>query len=162
MLITRQQIIDIFNAIKTAVEGAIPAGGNAIGSVDVDNFPATQTVDGTVGVNALPALPAGTNNIGVVTKRGSDADAYESVTVAAAAIGFTAGTYGTNTRALITCETAQVRYRVDGTNPTAAEGHILNPSDVVTLTSLADITAFRAIRTGATSGVLKVTFSGVA
>ena len=74
-MITRQQIIDIFTAIKTAVEGSIPAGGNAIGSVDVDNFPtsieventaggsvdvdvqnfpATQTVDGTVGVNNLP------------------------------------------------------------------------------------------------------------
>ena len=92
----------------------------------------------------------------------TDADDYESVTVADTAIGFTALTYGTNTHALITAETAQMRYRADGTNPTAAEGHILNPGDVVTLTSLADITAFRAIRTGAVSGVLKVTFSGVA
>ena len=33
--------------------------------VDVD-FPASQTVDGTVGVNSLPALPAGTNKIGKV------------------------------------------------------------------------------------------------
>ena len=59
-MITRQQIIDIFNAIKDAVEGAIPAGANAIGSVDVDNFPVSQTVDGEV------TLGAGTNAIGSV------------------------------------------------------------------------------------------------
>ena len=42
MLITRQQIIDRFTAIKTAVEGAIPAGTNLIGKVGID-----QTTDGT-------------------------------------------------------------------------------------------------------------------
>ena len=40
MLITRQQIIDIFNAIKTAVEGAIPAGTNLIGKTGIDQVTA--------------------------------------------------------------------------------------------------------------------------
>ena len=91
----------------------------------------------------------------------TDATAYESVTVAAASIGFTAGTYGAATHAFATCETAQIRFRIDGGAPTTTEGHILNPGDSVKLNSAADIAAFRAIRTGATSGVLKVTYSGV-
>ena len=85
MLITRQQIIDIFNAIKDAVEGVLTIDGSVDSTVqnwptkqqvnlsqdgtdnkvDVD-FPASQTVDGTVGVNSLPALPTGTNKIGDV------------------------------------------------------------------------------------------------
>ena len=93
---------------------------------------------------------------------GSNAANYESVTVANFAIGLTAGTYGANVYALITCETAQIRFRIDGTNPTASEGHILNPGDILKLDSNADIVAFRAIRTGATSGVIKATYSGVA
>lgn len=80
-MITRQQIIDIFNAIKTAVEGTLTTDSTVQNwptkqqvnlsqagtdnKVDVD-FPASQTVDGTVGVNSLPALPAGTNAIGSV------------------------------------------------------------------------------------------------
>lgn len=59
------------------IAGAIPAGTNHIGGVNVDNFPATQSVSGTVGVNNFPAtqdvhvtspLPAGTNVIGHTIK----------------------------------------------------------------------------------------------
>jgi hypothetical protein len=39
----------------------IPPG---VTSVSVTNFPATQSVSGTVAVSALPALPAGANQIG--------------------------------------------------------------------------------------------------
>ena len=68
---------------------SLPAGANAIGSVSVSNFPATQTVTGTVnaaqsgtwnvglnagsnaigtvGVTSLPSLPAGANAIGSVS-----------------------------------------------------------------------------------------------
>ena len=99
---------------------------------------------------------------GAVQLTGSNAANYESVTVADSAIGLTSGTYGTNVYALITCETAQIRFRIDGTNPTASEGHILNPGDILRLDSNADIAAFKAIRTGSVSGVIKATYSGVA
>lgn len=54
----------------------------------VTNFPATQTVQGTVGVSALPALPAGTNVIGHVivdsdasgTKQGALTDRSGTIT----------------------------------------------------------------------------------
>jgi len=129
VLITRQEIIDIFNAIKDAVEGAIPAGTNAIG--------------------------------GVTTPR-KDAAVHESLTVDATVGGVGFATHAANIYALVTAETAQVRFTVDGTAPTTTVGHLLNPGDTLELDSNEDIDAFRAIRTGAASGVLKATFSGVA
>ena len=95
---------------------------------------------------------------------GSNAASHESKTVdnTVGGVALTAGTYGTSIYALITAETAQMRFTVDGTAPTTTVGHLLNPGDTLKLDSLADITAFRAIRTGATSGVIKVTYSGVA
>nr|QNO41555.1 hypothetical protein MPGNBCFJ_00019 [Methanosarcinales archaeon ANME-2c ERB4]QNO42069.1 hypothetical protein NIICAKKE_00019 [Methanosarcinales archaeon ANME-2c ERB4]QNO42284.1 hypothetical protein OEDCDHIP_00001 [Methanosarcinales archaeon ANME-2c ERB4]QNO42439.1 hypothetical protein ADMFNEEM_00005 [Methanosarcinales archaeon ANME-2c ERB4]QNO42689.1 hypothetical protein GKPKHNMI_00011 [Methanosarcinales archaeon ANME-2c ERB4] len=83
---------------------------------------------------------------------------YESITVADSAIGGTAATYLEATRAEMTLETAQIRFRVDGTNPTSSEGHLVEVSDVIILNSAAQIANFKAIRTGATSGVLKVTY----
>ena len=83
---------------------------------------------------------------------------YESVTVAAVAIGLTSGTYDDATRAEITLETAQIRFRVDGSDPTSSEGHIVDADDVIVLNSAAQIAGFKAIRTGGTSGVLKATY----
>jgi len=84
--------------------------------------------------------------------------AFESITVAATAIGGTALTYTDATRAEMTLETAQIRFRFDGTNPTAAEGHLVEVGDLVILKSAAQIANFKAIRTGGTSGVLKATY----
>ena len=89
----------------------------------------------------------------------SNAGNYESVTVADSAIGLTSGTYGSNTKAFMTLETAQIRIRIDGTNPAAGEGHLIEVGDIIKLNSAADIATFKAIRTGGTSGVLKVTYS---
>jgi len=84
--------------------------------------------------------------------------AYESVTVTNTSTTLTASTYLNASRAFMTVETAAVRYRVDGAAPTSAEGHLLNIGDVLTLIGLQTIRNFKAIRTGATSGVLKVTY----
>lgn len=89
----------------------------------------------------------------------NDAAAYESVTVADSAIGLTPSTYGAATKAEMTLETAQIRIRKDGTNPTSLEGHLVYVGDTITLNSAADLATFKAIRTGSTSGVLKVTYS---
>ena len=166
------------------MEGAIPAGTNLIGKVSIDQVTADAnkvvTTTGSITTATLGAGTAIAGKVGIdqttdgttnkvyvgntanVQLTGSNAATYESLTVADSAIGFTAGTYGTNIYATISCEIAQIRFRVDGTNPTISEGHILNPDDILKLDSLADITAFRAIRTGSISGTLKATFSGVA
>jgi len=83
---------------------------------------------------------------------------YESITVADSAIGLTAAKYLDAEHAEITLETAQIRFRLDGTDPTSSEGHLVEVGDVITLNSAAQIAIFRAIRTGSTSGVLKVTY----
>ncbi len=51
---------------------------------------------------------------------------------------------------------AQIRYRYDGTAPTSTVGTILEIGDVKTFADVRDVAAFRAIRTGATSGILSI------
>lgn len=96
---------------------------------------------------------------GNVIGGGSDAYAYESVTVADSAIGLTSSTYDDSVKAEMTLETGQIRIRKDGTAPTSSEGHLVEVGDTIVLNSAADLATFKAIRTGATSGVLKVTYS---
>lgn len=66
--------------LDASLQAILTRLGQAL-SVSVGNFPATQAVSGTlaatqsgawtVGVNALPALPAGTNSIGSVAQSGA-------------------------------------------------------------------------------------------
>ena len=96
---------------------------------------------------------------GNVIGGGSDAYAYESITVADTAIGLTSATYDDSVKAEMTLETAQIRIRKDGTNPTSSEGHLVEVGDIIVLNSAADLATFKAIRTGTVSGVLKVSYS---
>jgi len=91
--------------------------------------------------------------------------AYESLTTTSgAALGFTAAKYKNATseficaRVVCTVETAGARYRVDGTAPTKAEGHLLAAGDVVTLIGDAAITNFNFISTTSTNSVIKATY----
>lgn len=92
---------------------------------------------------------------------GSRAGGFEQVTVDAAVGGksLTAATYGNSQKASITVETAQIRFRTDGGVPTATVGHLADADDLIELESAEDIANFRAIRTGATSAVISVTYS---
>ena len=92
------------------------------------------------------------------TRIGITPFAYESVTVPFSAIGLTAGTYAGAVEAIMTLETGQIRIRVDGTNPSSSEGHLVNPGDIITLVGTKQIAQFRGFRTGGVSGVLKVTY----
>lgn len=56
--------------------------------------------------------------------------------------------------AVITCETAPVRFRLDGTAPTTTEGHYLKVDDVLRLT-FGELSGFQAIAVG-TTATLKV------
>ena len=95
----------------------------------------------------------------------SDLQAYttEAVTVDATAGGvkLTESLYITNPpgrAAILTVETAQIRYLSDGTAPTSTTGHQVSPTQIITLRNPSELSKFRAIRTGATSGVVRVTF----
>lgn len=96
-----------------------------------------------------------------VTTRASDVVTYESITVAATAIGITSTVTNPVGRMQANAcsarlETAQIRYRFDGTDPTAAEGMLLEVGDMLLIGSNEDARRIRFIRTGSTSGVLKV------
>ena len=88
--------------------------------------------------------------------------AFETITVNTA-IGFTVATI-TNTRsetaikAVVTVETAQIRYRVDGENPSSTVGHVLDDGDVLVLQGESEILDFRAIKTTGTNGKIQCTF----
>lgn len=97
-----------------------------------------------------------------VPAMGSDVVTYESLTVDATSggVGLAAATLNPTARGQINgcsarLETAQVRYRFDGTGPTAAEGMLLEVGDTLLIGSHEDARRIRFIRTGATSGVLK-------
>lgn len=88
---------------------------------------------------------------------------YAAVTVAGTAIGLldtiteaAIRKFGANVKATVVVETAQVRYRADGTDPTASVGTPADPDDVIELESADEIVKFRAIRTGGTSAALHV------
>ena len=85
-------------------------------------------------------------------------DGFESVTVSGTAGGLTDATIASKYEAVITVETAQIRFRLDGTAPTASVGHILEAGDVLILDSFNQMDNFSAIRTGGTSATLRCAY----
>lgn len=91
--------------------------------------------------------------------------AFDQITVAASAIGLTTANvrgYGSNRyaaeRAIVIVETAPIRWRDDGTDPSASVGMIANPGTILTLDNRDRIEKWRGIRTGATSATLSVSY----
>lgn len=89
---------------------------------------------------------------------------FEGLAVAGSAVGFTAGVIdpsdGTPAiSAHVSVETAQVRYRTDGTDPTASVGSILDPGDEFVVWGTQDIRSIRFIRTGGVSATLNTQFA---
>ena|SRR3990167_8432281 len=85
--------------------------------------------------------------------------AFEALAVAGTAVGFTAATIAGARLAVANVEEAQIRYRTDGTAPTATVGVIADPGDVITIYGSADVQAVRFIRTGGVSATLSTEFS---
>lgn len=92
---------------------------------------------------------------GIPETRYLQSNAYEAVTVDATARSVTAASIGI--MATVTVETAPLRFRVDGTDPTATEGHLVVEGTAFTLCGATTITRFRAIRTTGTSATIRVT-----
>lgn len=89
--------------------------------------------------------------------------AFENLTITDGSTSLTATKYTQSDgnyakRALITCETAQIRYKYNGDAPTSSEGHILNVNSSLTIIGATNIRNFRAIRTGTTSAKLMISY----
>ena len=94
---------------------------------------------------------------------------YGTLTVSTSSVGMADASPAMPAKAkgaVITLEDAQIRWRDDGTAPTATEGHILNASDVLTFDSWTApgnnykqvLNAIRFIRAGGTDGKLKISW----
>lgn len=93
-------------------------------------------------------------------------NAYESVAVSNTPTGLNESVYAdvegrAAQRAWVNVETAQVRFRRDGTDPTAASGGgvLAGPGDVIELTGIDEISRFKAIRATTTDAMLSVEYS---
>lgn len=89
---------------------------------------------------------------------------FEALEIADSVKTLTSSVYApagnTATRALITAEDGDFRYKVDGNDPTVSEGHLVEAGDVLEFDDYTRIVNFRAIRTGTTSGKISVTYLG--
>lgn len=92
---------------------------------------------------------------------------FESITVSTTAIGFTASKILQNetggfkrrcTKALFTVETNSIRFRLDGTAPTATVGHLMAAGDSFLVTGDTNITNMKLIRQSADATVMVTYF----
>lgn len=85
------------------------------------------------------------------------ANAYESLAVSGSSVSFTAATYGNADSVIAQVEDDAIRFRLDGTAPTASVGFVALPGAIICLNSQDMVQRFRAIRvTG--DGVLRTQF----
>lgn len=82
---------------------------------------------------------------------------YEQRTVAATAVGF-ASIHADANKAIIVVETATMRWRDDGTDPTSSVGTNAFVNTTIVLDGRDRINKFRAIRTGGTSSKLSINY----
>ena len=63
-------------------------------------------------------------------------------------------------KAIITIETAQIRWRMDGEAPTSSQGHLSNPTDTILLHNSSDIKNFKAIRVSSINATIRISYAG--
>jgi hypothetical protein len=92
---------------------------------------------------------------------------YEVVTVGATVTGLTptkitpvSGPYARMSAraALVSSENGDLRFRIDGGQPGANDGHYLVSGDTLVLTGTQALQQFQAIRTGDVNATLRVTY----
>lgn len=101
---------------------------------------------------------------------------FETLTVSTVALGITAAKLVVQTvktssadgpafidtqrldEALFTVETNPVRFRIDGTDPTASVGHLLNVGDSITISGFSNLSRLRFIRQGAADATVQATY----
>src|SRR3990167_1709571 len=85
----------------------------------------------------------------------------EAVTVADSAIGLTKSKFIPAipaAAAILSLDTAHLRYLVDGTPPPASVGRLANPASIIVLRNPSELDTRSAIRTSSTSATLRVTY----
>lgn len=86
--------------------------------------------------------------------------AFEALTVSSSAVPITASTYSNGgwsaSYCILTLADNQIRWRVDGVNPTASVGHVMDVGSELRLYRIQDIVRIRFIRTGS-DGILSIT-----
>jgi hypothetical protein len=93
----------------------------------------------------------------------SEALSYEAITVTNAVIGFTAGLLNPGGAApprgaILTLETASIRWRIDGGNPSGTVGHLMATTDSIVLHGANTLANFRAYRATGADASLRVTY----
>lgn len=88
---------------------------------------------------------------------GPNYDTFEALTVANVVKTLTAATYGQRAFAVISVETAAVRFKFDA-DPTASEGHVLEIGDSLELRGSDEVKSIRFIRRDGVSAVLAVSY----
>jgi hypothetical protein len=83
---------------------------------------------------------------------------YEDLSVGSSAVGFTAATYGSATRARVRVLDAAVRVRVDGVDPTASVGELFKPGEEFRVEHSAGLSKFSAIRASSQDATLQVVY----
>lgn len=85
---------------------------------------------------------------------------FQKLTVSSSAVGFTLPSVVPTIRAVtVTVETNSIRYRLDGSDPTATDGHLLYDGDVLDITNVNSILAFKAIAVGSDAAI-QITYYG--
>ena len=85
----------------------------------------------------------------------------EAITVADTSIGLTSSKLTSDPKpkmAIVTVETARIRYRLEGSAPTTTVGHRVGANTSFVLEGFSQMNNFRAIRTTSTSAKLFVTY----
>ena len=88
---------------------------------------------------------------------------FESVTVTDPVGGLTITKLRPDSKAppisaLLTLESAAIRYRLDGVDPTTSEGHVMASGDAPVLVGINALRNFKAIKDTGVDGTLKVTY----
>lgn len=147
--------------MSTDTEGsfhaAAPIKGSAIGGVFSVADPTYNNGDlTTVRTNAKGEIIVEANISPTVEPVATD---FETLAITnAVAVALTEAKIANKVKAMITVETAEIRWRIDGTAPTTAVGHIGAKGDIIMLTNATDISHFSAIATSATSAALSITY----
>ena len=83
---------------------------------------------------------------------------FATVTVSTLALHLVIGSRNGNTQALITNETAALRFRLDGVAPTTTVGHLLAAGDQLTISLAITLDRVMFIRDGGVDGVLSISY----
>ena len=85
---------------------------------------------------------------------------FQKLTVSSSAVGPTKPTVTPTVRAItVTVETNSIRYRIDGSDPTTTDGHLLYDGDVLDITNVNSVNSLKMIAAGSDATV-QITFYG--